>query len=170
RTSCWPSRRRPPRELGPAIFLWLQGSASQPPVKASLRRAARGLDGSRLRCAQVPFHQEENGRTQNDRLALLRGSQKLWSRQNIIGVPMATPAPSVPAQPASPAGSILGVFFSPGPAMEDLIRRPRFLPALLAVTVIGAAVMTIGMQRGVIEHFLRRKMENNPRMEQVPAA
>ncbi len=54
--------------------------------------------------------------------------------------------------------------------MEDLIRRPRFLPALLAVTVIGAAVMTIGMQRGVIEHFLRRKMENNPRMEQVPAA
>jgi len=53
--------------------------------------------------------------------------------------------------------------------MEDLIRRPRFLPALLLVTIIGMGVMVLAMQRGVIEQFMRHKMENSPRMEQVPA-
>jgi hypothetical protein len=54
--------------------------------------------------------------------------------------------------------------------MQDLIRRPRFLAALAIVTVVGAIVMGIAQQRGVLEQFMRRKMESNPRMEQIPAA
>lgn len=80
---------------------------------------------------------------------------------------MASPAAS--AEPDSRTNSILGVFFSPGPTMDDLARRPRFLPALLLVTIIGMGVMAIATQRGVIEQFMRHKMENNPRMEQIPA-
>ncbi len=82
---------------------------------------------------------------------------------------MASPAPGLSAETASRTNSILGVFFSPGPTMDDLARRPRFLPALLLVTIIGMGVIALAMQRGVIEQFMRHKMENNPRMEQVPA-
>lgn len=82
---------------------------------------------------------------------------------------MASPTPALSAQPASGTNSILGVLFSPGPTMDDLIRHPRFLPALLLVTIIGIGWIAIAMQRGVIEQFTRHKMENSPRMERVPA-
>jgi hypothetical protein len=82
---------------------------------------------------------------------------------------MASPTPALSAQPASGTNSILGVLFSPGPTMDDLIRHPRFLPALLLVTIIGMGMMALALQRGVIEQFMRHKMENNPRMEQIPA-
>ena len=82
---------------------------------------------------------------------------------------MASPAPAASAEPDSGTNSILGVLFSPGPTMEDLTRRPRFLPALLLVTIIGTGMMALALQRGVIEQFMRHKMENSPRMEQIPA-
>ena len=82
---------------------------------------------------------------------------------------MASPSPAASAEPASGTNSILGVFFSPGPTMEDLLRRPRFLPALLLVTITSMGVMGLAMHRGVIEQFMRQKMENSPRMERVPA-
>lgn len=83
---------------------------------------------------------------------------------------MASPTPATPAEAASGTNPLLGVFFSPGAAMEELVRRPRFLTPLLAVTIVGAIVMTIGLQRGVMEPFIRHKMESNPRMEQLPPA
>ncbi len=82
---------------------------------------------------------------------------------------MATPAPAASGEPESRTNSILGALFSPGSTMEDLCRRPRFLPAFLLVIIIGVGVMALAMQRGVIEQFMRHKMENNPRMEQIPA-
>ena len=79
---------------------------------------------------------------------------------------MASPTPAAP----NPDGNaVVGAFFSPGATMDDLIRRPRFLLPLALVTLIGACVMGIGWQRGVLEQFMRRKMESNPRMEQIPA-
>ena len=84
---------------------------------------------------------------------------------------MATPAQGGPAAAAEserlhPA---LDVFFSPAATMDALARRPRFLVALLISTIIGTITVSIAFQRGVIEQFLRQKIEASPRMEQLPA-
>jgi hypothetical protein len=53
--------------------------------------------------------------------------------------------------------------------MDELVQRPRFLPALLISVLVGIALMFVGAQRGVIAQFMRHQMENNPRLEQLPA-
>jgi hypothetical protein len=53
--------------------------------------------------------------------------------------------------------------------MDELIQRPRFLPALLISVLAGMALMSVGAQRGVIAQFMRQQMESNPRLEQIPA-
>src|SRR5712692_624206 len=81
---------------------------------------------------------------------------------------MATPAGAAPAA-AEPPNPILDVFFSPSAAMDSLARKPRFLLPLIIVTIIGTATMVIALQKGVIEHGMRQKMETNPRFDQIPA-
>jgi hypothetical protein len=83
---------------------------------------------------------------------------------------MAMPA-SGPAQAAEPKPlhPLIDVFFAPGAAMDALAERPRFLLALVLITAIGAAATAIAFERGVIEHGIRQKLENDPRFERLPA-
>jgi hypothetical protein len=83
---------------------------------------------------------------------------------------MATPVVGPAAAPdAGQLHPALNVFLAPGETMRSLARRPRFLVALLIASVIGTVITSLALQRGVIEQFMRHKMESNPRMEQLPA-
>ncbi|HYM09985.1 MAG TPA: YIP1 family protein [Bryobacterales bacterium] len=84
---------------------------------------------------------------------------------------MAAPAPGSPAATIEPGrlNPILDVFFSPAAAMDTLARRPRFLVALLVITVVSIGVMGIAFERGVTEHGIRQKFESSPRFERIPA-
>jgi len=80
---------------------------------------------------------------------------------------MAAPAPQ-PAAAEAPLHPVIGIFLSPVAAIEALVSRPQFWPALVLMTVIGMASMTIAYQRGVLEHAMREKMESSPGMDRMP--
>ena len=79
-------------------------------------------------------------------------------------------SPSSALEPASGPHPLVGVFVSPGAAMDELVARPRFLVALLVMTAIGATMMGIALQRGAVEASIRQKMESDSRLDQLPAA
>jgi len=84
---------------------------------------------------------------------------------------MATPGlgPAATAPESESTNPLIGVFFSPGAAMDALARKPRFWLALAVVTLIGIVVMTVAYQRGVMEHGIRQKMETGGQMDRLPA-
>lgn len=81
---------------------------------------------------------------------------------------MGTPAQGPAVEPGQ-LHPVLNVFFSPAAVMDSLARQPRFLPALIVMTVISIGANTVAFQKGVIERGIRTKMESNPRLEQLPA-
>jgi Yip1 domain len=84
--------------------------------------------------------------------------------------PMATttmPAPE--AQPAiSPFGRIIGVFFSPKAAFEDIARKPSWVAPILLLTIIGLAMNIFLAQKVDWRSFSEEQLTSSPRGQQIP--
>jgi len=81
-------------------------------------------------------------------------------------------APAVPEQtPAAigPVGRIVGVFFSPNAAFEDIARRPSWLAPILLLTVIGLVMNIVLATKADWRAFSEEQLMSSPRGQQIPA-
>src|SRR5262245_16467245 len=62
---------------------------------------------------------------------------------------------------------IIGVFFEPAKAFEDIAARPRFVVPLVLVTLMTLGYMAAFSQRVGWERMIRQKIEQNPRTAQL---
>jgi hypothetical protein len=70
--------------------------------------------------------------------------------------------------PMGEFGRLTGVFFSPRKAFADIASRPRWwVPLLLLVLATTAFTVTYSKRVGW-ERFMRRTLETNPRMQNLP--
>ena len=80
-----------------------------------------------------------------------------------------TPVPMPEAQAAtlSPFGRILGVFFSPRPTFEDIVRKPSWLLPVILSTILGVLVSFAINQRINWRDFMNQQIEKSPRAAQL---
>jgi hypothetical protein len=84
---------------------------------------------------------------------------------------MATiPVPAPKAQAAiGPFGRVLGVFFSPGKAFEDIVMGPSWIVPILLTTILSVAVSFSINQRINWREFISQQIEKSPRAAQMSA-
>jgi hypothetical protein len=69
----------------------------------------------------------------------------------------------------SEMGRLVGVIWEPKPVFEDLAERPRFWVPLILLTVLSVAFLLVFGQRVGFESTIRRQLESNSRLQQMPA-
>jgi len=75
----------------------------------------------------------------------------------------------IPPSSMSEAGRLAGIFWEPKPVFQDLAAKPRFWVPLILLTLLSAIYM-ISFSRVVgWESFMRRQMDSNARVQQLPA-
>jgi hypothetical protein len=84
---------------------------------------------------------------------------------------MATiPVPAPKAQAAiGPFGRVLGVFFSPGKAFEDIVKGPSWIVPIVLTTILSVAVSFSINQRINWREFISQQIEKSPRAAQMSA-
>lgn len=81
-----------------------------------------------------------------------------------------TVPPAREAQPAlSAAGRIFGVFFSPKPTFEDIVRKPTWIAPVVLLTLLSLVVCVALNQRMNWRDYVNQQMEKNPRAAQLSA-
>jgi hypothetical protein len=79
-----------------------------------------------------------------------------------------TPIPAGDAQtPVSGWGRIIGIFFSPKPTFEDIVRQPTWLLPVILLTVVSLAACISINQRINWNDFITQQMDKNPRAAQL---
>jgi hypothetical protein len=75
--------------------------------------------------------------------------------------------------PAPEAGSFLGnlfnLYFEPAETFAKIFARPRVFPPILLQTLLGVAFISIWLGKVDTREFMRLQMEQNPRVQQMPA-
>jgi hypothetical protein len=80
------------------------------------------------------------------------------------------PAPDAQVQPAiSPIGRVFGVFFSPKPTFEDIVRKPSWVLPFALLTVFSIGVTFAINQRINWREFMTQQIEKNPRSANMSA-
>ena len=80
------------------------------------------------------------------------------------------PAPDAPGQPAiSPFARIVGVFFSPKPTFEDIVRKPSFVLPLVLLTLFSVGVSFAINQRMNWREFISQQIEKSPQAASMSA-
>lgn len=84
---------------------------------------------------------------------------------------MATTSMPVPERQAaiSPVGRIIGVFFSPRPTFEDIVRKPSWILPIVLLTVFSFAVSVAINQRMNWREFMSQQIEKSPRAANLSA-
>lgn len=77
------------------------------------------------------------------------------------------PAPE--AQPVSPFGRIIGVFFSPKATFEDIVRKPSWVLPVVLLTLFSIAVSVAINQRINWREFMSQQIEKSPRAANLSA-
>ena len=82
-----------------------------------------------------------------------------------------TPEPSSEnaAPPLGEAGRITGVFFDPKKAFADIAARPSWIVPVVLMIVAALAFTYTYTTRIGWERYIRQTMENNPRVQNLPA-
>lgn len=88
-----------------------------------------------------------------------------------------TDTPEVPAPPLDPpapdSGSFLGnlfnLYFEPTETFRRIFAKPRLLSALVLQIALGVLFTNIWLQKVDARQFMRQQMEQNPRIQQMPA-
>lgn len=75
---------------------------------------------------------------------------------------------SAPVAPMSEAARLAGVYFDPGRAFADIAARPRWWVPMVLMMVAGLVMMSVFSQRVGWEHTVRRQIESNERMQNMP--
>src|SRR5258706_1198583 len=80
------------------------------------------------------------------------------------------PAPDARSQPGiSPVGRVFGVFFSPKPTFEDIVRKPSWVLPFVLLTVFSIGVTFAINQRINWRQFMTQQIEKSPRSENMSA-
>ncbi|MCU1241477.1 MAG: hypothetical protein JWO71_2203 [Candidatus Acidoferrum typicum] len=80
------------------------------------------------------------------------------------------PAPDAQSQPGiSPVGRVFGVFFSPKPTFEDIVRRPSWVLPFVLLTVFSIGVTFAINQRINWRQFMTQQIEKSPRSANMSA-
>ena len=82
-----------------------------------------------------------------------------------------TPEPSAEnaAPPLGEVGRITGVFIDPKKAFADIAARPRWIVPVVLLILTGLAFTYTYTSRVGWERYIRQTMENNPRVQNLPA-
>ncbi len=74
---------------------------------------------------------------------------------------------------SSPSGSFLGnlfnLYFEPRETFEKIFARPRVVMAIVLQVSLGVLFTTVWLQKVNPKEFMRQQMEQNPRVQQMPA-
>jgi Yip1 domain len=79
------------------------------------------------------------------------------------------PAPETQAASLSPSGRIVGVFFSPKPTFEDIVRKPSWVLPVVLLTVFSIGVSFAINQRINWREFMSQQIEKSPQAAQLSA-
>ena len=79
------------------------------------------------------------------------------------------PAPEAQTAAVSPFGRIIGVFFSPKPTFEDIVRKPSWVLPVALLTVFSIAVSFAINQRINWREFMSQQIEKSPQAAQLSA-
>lgn len=80
------------------------------------------------------------------------------------------PAPEAQSQPAiGPFGRIIGVFFSPKPTFEDIVRTPTWVLPIVLLTIFSIAVCFAINQRVNWREFMSQQIEKSPQAASLSA-
>jgi hypothetical protein len=80
------------------------------------------------------------------------------------------PAPDAQAQPAiGPFARIVGVFFSPKPTFEDIVRKPSWVLPLVLLTLFSIGVSFAINQRINWREFISQQIEKSPQAASMSA-
>ncbi len=80
------------------------------------------------------------------------------------------PAPDARSQPGiSPVGRVFGVFFSPKPTFEDIVRKPSWVLPFVLLTVFSIGVTFAINQRINWRQFMTQQIEKSPRSANMSA-
>jgi hypothetical protein len=80
------------------------------------------------------------------------------------------PAPDAQSQPAiSSIGRVFGVFFSPKPTFEDIVRKPSWVLPFVLLTVFSIGVTFAINQRINWRQFMTQQIEKSPRSANMSA-
>jgi Yip1 domain len=83
-----------------------------------------------------------------------------------------TPAPEAQAQPQaaiSPFGRVIGVFFSPKAAFEDIARKPSWILPILLTTVLSIISVVALNQKMNWREYIVQQIDKSPRAAQLTA-
>jgi len=81
-----------------------------------------------------------------------------------------TVAPAPEAQPPlSAAGRVFGVFFSPKPTFEAIVRKPSWAAPVILLTLLSVVVCIALNQRMNWQDYIAQQMEKSPRAAQMSA-
>lgn len=81
-----------------------------------------------------------------------------------------TPVPAPEAQAAvSPFGRVIGIFFSPKPTFEDMVRKPSWVLPVALSTVLSLLVSFAINQRVNWRDFINQQIEKSPQAAQLSA-
>ena len=80
------------------------------------------------------------------------------------------PAPDARSQPGiSPVGRVFGVFFSPKPTFEDIVRKPSWVLPFVLLTLFSIGVTFAINQRINWRQFMTQQIEKSPRSANMSA-
>lgn len=82
-----------------------------------------------------------------------------------------TPVPmsEAPAATMSPLGRVIGVFFSPKPTFEDIVRKPSWLlPFAIFVALVVAVCVSINLRMNWRD-YISQQIEKSPQASQLSA-
>jgi hypothetical protein len=80
------------------------------------------------------------------------------------------PAPDAQSQPGiSPVGRVFGVFFSPKPTFEDIVRKPSWVLPFVLLTLFSIGVTFAINQRINWRQFMTQQIERSPRSANMSA-
>src|SRR6202140_3892416 len=80
------------------------------------------------------------------------------------------PAPDAQSQPGiSPVGRVFGVFFSPKPTFEDIVRKPSWVLPFVLLTLFSIRVPFAINQRINWPQFMTQQIEKSPRSANMSA-
>jgi hypothetical protein len=84
--------------------------------------------------------------------------------------PMPTPAPEAPLQAAiSPFGRIMGMFFSPKPTFEDIVRKPTWILPTVLIMIFGLSSVVALNQHFDWRGYISQQIEKSPRAASLSA-
>lgn len=87
---------------------------------------------------------------------------------NDLGAPI-PPVPAAPEKSSSFLANLMDIYFSPGEAFQNLLRKPAFLVPMALHLALSLGFTAIWLQKTDGKAFIKARMEESGRMDKIPA-